>query len=66
MKSLACEVEALGVRVCLVPGDVSKEEVVENMINTVVSELGQLDVVSLAKQDAKDKLHQVRWWPTPG
>jgi len=45
LSSLAEEIAAKGRKACILPADVSKEEEVAGIVDTVVKELGSLDVV---------------------
>jgi len=46
LKDLATEIESLKSQVCVVPADVSIDEPVKEMVDSTVSKLGGLDVVS--------------------
>lgn len=45
LESLARDIQKIGRKAMIVPGDVSVEVDVQNIINTVVQDLGSLDVV---------------------
>ncbi|KAG5642797.1 hypothetical protein DXG03_002102 [Asterophora parasitica] len=57
LDSLQREIKAAGRRVTILVGDVSKQENVEEMVNTVVRDLGQLNVVT--EVDEWDQLFAV-------
>jgi NAD(P)-dependent dehydrogenase (short-subunit alcohol dehydrogenase family) len=45
LSAVAKEIEGLGRKTCIVPADVSQEDQVKQMVDSVVEDLGGLDVV---------------------
>lgn len=45
LTEVAAEIQKIGRRVCVIPGDVTRDGEMENAIATVVSELGRVDIV---------------------